>query len=214
MALHLSSKLCALGLVVAALVTAFRAPQTVPLAITPTVSLRIVELAITPSVALLSEPRALPAPVTPYGPQQTVRLRLRATAYNSLPEQTYGDPFITATGARTRFGIIAVSRDLLAGELPYGSLVRLRDLGNYHTGRGAGRFQQLLDSQDLFIVEDTMHARKRRQIDVWFPHLSEALSWGVRQVEVEVVRYGRHGPELERAAPSPLDVLPILAAAR
>jgi hypothetical protein len=41
-----------------------------------------------------------------------------------------------------------------------------------------------------------MHARKSQQLDVWFPEYSTAISWGVRKVEVEVVRYGRNGPEL------------------
>jgi hypothetical protein len=54
----------------------------------------------------------------------------------------------------------------------------------------------MLDRQGLFIVEDTMNPRKTNQIDVWFPHMSEALNWGVRQVELELVRYGWDGPEL------------------
>jgi 3D (Asp-Asp-Asp) domain-containing protein len=213
-ALHISGKLCVLGLVIASLITAFSSQTTVPLAITPQVYLRSVELAITPGIDMLSEPRMVASSNHIVGPQSTIRLRLKSTAYNSLPEQTYGNPFVTATGARTAFGIIAVSRDLLGADLPYGSLVRIRDLGNYHNGRGAGRFQEVLDSQGLFIVEDTMHARKRQQIDVWFPHLSEAINWGVRQVEIEVVRYGRDGPEFYVAEPTPLGVQPKLAAAR
>lgn len=214
MALHISGKLCALGLVIASLITAFSSQATVPLAITPQVHLRSVDLAITPAINMLSEPRMVASSHQVIGPQSTIRLHLKSTAYNSLPEQTYGNPFITATGARTAFGVIAVSRDLLGADLPYGSLVRIRDLGNYHNGRGAGRFQEVLDSQGLFIVEDTMHARKRQQIDVWFPHLSEAINWGVRQVEIEVVRYGRDGPEFYVAEPTPLGVQPKLAAAR
>lgn len=214
MALHISGKLCVLGLVIASLITAFRSQTTVPLVITPQVKLRSVDLAIAPAVTLLSEPRVVAPASAMVGPQSAVRLRLKSTAYNSLPEQTYGNPFITATGARTAFGIIAVSRDLLGADLPYGSLVRIRDLGNYHNGRGAGRFQDVLDAQGLFIVEDTMHARKRQQIDVWFPHLSEAINWGVRQVELEVVRFGRDGPEFYAAEPTPLGVQPKLAAAR
>jgi hypothetical protein len=42
-----------------------------------------------------------------------------------------------------------------------------------------------------------MHPRKRNQIDLWFADYAAALAWGVRQVEVEVVRYGRDGPTLE-----------------
>jgi len=110
---------------------------------------------------------------------------------------------------------VAVSRDLLGSSLPYGSLVRLKDLGSYYTGRGAGAFQALLDSQGLFIVEDTMHARKTQQIDVWFPEYSTAISWGVRKVEVEVVRYGRNGPELDGVlADEGFEAVPRLVALR
>jgi 3D (Asp-Asp-Asp) domain-containing protein len=157
----------------------------------------VVPLRVAPSVEIRTEPltivRALPTRATVVA---NPVYDLRATAYNSMVSQTDSQPFITATGQRTRWGIIAVSRDLLGEELPYGSLVRLRDLGSFHTGRGAGAYQNLLDGT-LFVVEDTMHARKTNQVDVWFADHASALSWGVRRLEVEVVRYGRHGPVLE-----------------
>ena len=145
---------------------------------------------------------------TPRGPVPTPRYTVRATGYNSEVGQTDDTPFITATGARTRFGIIAVSRDMLAADIPYGSLVRLRDLGEYDDGLGYGRYQALLDEQGLFVVEDTLHRRKRQQIDVWFERRRQATEWGVRQVEVQVVRYGREGPRLEPPTPPHLGVVP------
>ena len=125
-----------------------------------------------------------------------VRMNLRATAYNSLTAQTDSTPFITSTGAKTRFGIVAVSRDMLDADLPYGSLVKIKDLGHYKTGRTAGIYNEML-SEQVFVVEDTMHPRKRQQMDVWFPTYNQAKEWGVRQIEVEVVRYGRTGPRLD-----------------
>ncbi len=126
-----------------------------------------------------------------------VKMTLRATAYNSLTAQTDSTPFITSTGAKTRFGIVAVSRDMLDESLlPYGSLVKIKDLGHYKTGRTAGSYDDLL-SDEVFIVEDTMHPRKRNQMDVWFPTYNQAKQWGVRQIEVEVVRLGRTGPRLD-----------------
>lgn len=168
-------------------------------------------LVVLPEVQLSEQPRELTAGPLVHGTAGPLRLNLRATAYNSLPWQTDGDPHITATGARTTFGIIAASRDLIGSDLPYGSLVRIRDLGGFGNGRGAGVFQDTLDSHGLFIVEDTMHIRKKQQVDVWFPELSTALSWGVRKVEVEVIRYGRDGIVLEEHRPL-LDVLPAFAA--
>lgn len=207
MSLHIGGKITSLLLVIAALITAFSAPRTPP--VVP------VALELTPKAVVTSSSRVLPdfhAAVK--GPEANPRYLLRATAYNSLESQTDSTPFITATGARTRFGIVAVSRDLLGDELPYGSLVRIRDLGAYHTGNGVGAFQHLLDEQQVFIVEDTMHARKRGQIDVWFGEYSTAINWGVRRVEVELIRYGRDGAELLPSHASDFDATPVLMASR
>jgi 3D (Asp-Asp-Asp) domain-containing protein len=156
----------------------------------------VVALPVTVSIEVRAEPRAVePLERIAEGPLANPVLSVRGTAYNSMVSQTNDQPFITATGRRTGWGIVAVSRDLLGDDLPYGTLVRLRDLGNYHNGRGAGAYQHLLDDT-LFVVEDTMHPRKRNQIDLWFADYASALAWGVRQIEVEVVRYGRDGPTL------------------
>jgi 3D (Asp-Asp-Asp) domain-containing protein len=154
-------------------------------------------LGVRPHLTLLPTPRALTphAPIL-LGPSRGPTLTLRATAYNSLESQTDDTPFITATGARTRWGIVAVSRDLLGGTLPYGSLIRLRDLGTFYGGRGAGTYDRLL-ADTVFIVEDTMHQRKTQQLDVWFAEYRDAIHWGVRRIEVDLVRWGRNGPMLE-----------------
>ncbi|RIH82637.1 hypothetical protein Mlute_02426 [Meiothermus luteus] len=115
-------------------------------------------------------------------------LVLKATAYTSSVRETDSTPFITATGARTRIGIIAVSRDMLR-ELPYGSKVMLEDLGTAG-GRGKGRFNYLFKDR-IFVVEDTMHPRKREQIDVWLPDRSTAIRFGVRTVRVTIIQRGR-----------------------
>ena len=158
----------------------------------------VLALQLTVSVELLPEARVVePGPRVVEGPVANLVLSVRGTAYNSMVSQTNDQPFVTATGRRTGWGVVAVSRDLLGTDLPYGTLVRLRDLGNFHSGRGAGAYQSLLD-ETVFVVEDTMHPRKRNQIDLWFAEYASALAWGVRQLEVEVVRYGRDGPTLDR----------------
>ena len=199
MALHLSGKLSALGIVVALLITAFSAPRETQ-----------VSVAITPVLDLLAVPRMADLS-TPVGPTTEPRFTLIATGYNSIRGQTDSSPHTTSTGTRTRFGIIAVSRDLLSTQLPYGSLVRIRDLGEFSSGRGAGDHQELLDDQNLFVVEDTMHARKRKQIDVWFEDRATAVNWGVRQVEVELVRFGWNGPLLTSSDGVGFDATPRLA---
>lgn len=115
-------------------------------------------------------------------------MTLKATAYTSSVRETDSTPFITATGARTRIGIIAVSRDMLR-ELPYGSKVMLEDMGT-PGGRNKGRFDYLFKNR-VFVVEDTMHPRKREQLDVWLPDRSTAIRFGVRYVRVTVIQRGR-----------------------
>lgn len=100
----------------------------------------------------------------------------RATAYSSHAAQTDSTPNITATGTRTRPGVIALSRDLLR-VFPYGTRVTLQDLsGRYNF---AGR---------VFIVEDTMAARKVNSVDVWMPSYSQAIGFGARQVRITALR--------------------------
>lgn len=102
----------------------------------------------------------------------------RSTAYNSTPGQTDATPFITATGTRTRPGVIALSRDLLR-IFPYGTRVMIEDL--------SGRYSSMLKNR-VFIVEDTMAARKTNSVDVWMPTRSEALNWGARQIRITAIR--------------------------
>ncbi|KQR27896.1 3D domain-containing protein [Deinococcus sp. Leaf326] len=100
----------------------------------------------------------------------------RATAYNSLAGQTDSTPHITATGTRTRPGVVALSRDLLRS-FPYGSRVTLQDLsGRYNFGNR------------VFIVEDTMAARKTGSIDIWMGSYRDAMTFGARQVRITAVR--------------------------
>jgi 3D (Asp-Asp-Asp) domain-containing protein len=114
-------------------------------------------------------------------------LLLKATAYTSSIRETDSTPYITATGSRTRVGIIAVSRDML-GSLPYGSRVTLEDMGS--SRGGAGRFNYLFNNR-VFVVEDTMHPRKREQIDVWLTDRGMAIRFGVRSLRVTIVQRGR-----------------------
>lgn len=103
-------------------------------------------------------------------------LVIKATAYNSLSSQTDSTPHITATGTRTRPGVVALSRDLLR-VFPYGTRVTIQDLsGRYNF---AGR---------VFIVEDTMHARKTNQVDIWMPTYREAINFGSRTVRITALR--------------------------
>lgn len=100
----------------------------------------------------------------------------RATAYNSLASQTDSTPHITATGTRTRPGVIALSRDLLK-VFPYGTRVHIQDLtGKYNF------------KNRIFIVEDTMNKRKRNSVDIWMYSYRSAIQFGARKVRVTAIR--------------------------
>lgn len=97
-------------------------------------------------------------------------IQMIATGYSSCVFETDDTPFITASNTRTRTGIIALSRDLLKRYNPnapfsFGDTVHLTGFGD-------------------FIVEDSMHWRWRRRVDIWFPDRSLARQFGVRKIVV------------------------------
>ncbi len=96
-------------------------------------------------------------------------LEVTATAYNSLPGQTHGDPTLTAWGDRLEPGMksIAVSRDLIELGLGHGVEVEIGGLPGVYT------------------VRDKMARRWRRKIDIYMGEDVEAARrWGRRQVEI------------------------------
>lgn len=96
-------------------------------------------------------------------------LRVTATAYNSLPEQTQGDPKIAAWGDRLEPGmaVIAVSRDLLA------------------LGLTRGRRVEVEGFDRPFVVLDKTAARFSRRIDIYMGlDRDAALEFGKRQVSI------------------------------
>jgi len=137
---------------------------------------------------IIAAPPAKPSSVQPaLKPTTTVRdvqassarsYVVRSTAYNSTPGQTDGSPHITATGTRTRFGVVALSRDLLSF-IPYGSRIRIQDL--------SGTSYNAMLANTVFIVEDTMNARMWRKVDVWMGTRSQALNWGSRSIRITVL---------------------------
>lgn len=107
------------------------------------------------------------APPAPQAPART--LTVTATAYNSVPEQTEGDPHDGAWGDRIAPGMraIAVSPDLVALGLGRGTRVRIEGL------RGE------------FVVLDRMPSRWTRRIDVYLgKDVRAAREFGKREVQI------------------------------
>lgn len=96
-------------------------------------------------------------------------LVVQASAYNSLPGQTEGDPSLGAWGDALRPGmkVIAVSRDLLEEGLVRGTRVRIEGV--------PGEWRVL----------DKMARRWERKIDLYMGEDVEAArAWGVRRVRI------------------------------
>ena len=96
-------------------------------------------------------------------------LIVTATAYNSLRNQTVGDPNIGAWGDRINPGMktIAVSPDLLPLGLERGTKVRIQGLQGDH------------------VVLDRMPSKWKRRIDIYMgTNVKAARSWGRRKVKI------------------------------
>jgi len=96
-------------------------------------------------------------------------LKVTSTAYNSLPDQTQGDPTITAWGDKLVPGmkVIAVSRDLIPMGLTHGVKVRIGGLSGTYT------------------VMDKLHKRWTRRIDIYMGNdVKAAKEWGKREVTI------------------------------
>lgn len=96
-------------------------------------------------------------------------LEVTATAYNSVPGQTQGDPQTTAWGETLRPGMkaIAVSRDLLERGLTQGVEVQIQGLPG------------------TYVVMDKLHKRWRQRIDIYMGEDVEAAKkWGKQKVTI------------------------------
>ena len=89
-----------------------------------------------------------------------------ATAYSSTKDQTDSTPFITASGAHVRDGVVA------ANFLPFGTMVKMPELFG----------------DKIFVVEDRMNQRYQTgRIDVWFPDRGMAKEFGIKKVKIEII---------------------------
>jgi len=105
-------------------------------------------------------------------------LLVTATAYNSLPHQTDGDPQLAAWGDRLRPGMraVAVSPDLVAMGLDRGARVRIEGLGGE------------------YVVLDQMPRRWTRRIDIYMgTDRRAAQAWGKRHVRITWQPAPQHG---------------------
>ncbi len=140
----------------------------------------------------------VPDPLDVASPAPGLRLRFRSTAYCKGTT--------TASGAGIQTGIAAADPDLL----PVGSVIRVEGLSARYNG--------------IYTILDTGPRVKGRQIDIYMWNCNEALAFGRRTMQIQVMRLGwnprsstpdRVGPEFRRreaelnaSPPAPADTPP------
>ena len=120
------------------------------------------------------------------------------TGYNAVPEQTDGDPFTTASGAYSNPEIIAARSVDLKEELPFGTIIEIKSVNSNDRGCAYEFAEPFVGYR---VIGDSMHPRKRQQIDVLFPadvtvkvggerHLNPAVALGYcKEVEINVIGF-------------------------
>ncbi len=96
-------------------------------------------------------------------------LDVKASAYNSVPEQTDDEPFIGAWGdsLSNRQKSIAISRDLISLGLKHNTKVMIEGLPG------------------VYLVKDKMAARWKKRIDIYMgDKVAKAKKWGVKELSI------------------------------
>ncbi len=102
---------------------------------------------------------------SPAKPERVSKFLMYVTAYSSSVDETDSTPFITASGTKTRDGIVA------SNLFPIGTKVKIPELFG----------------DKILTVEDRMHNRFTDRIDVWMPSKWSALRFGKQRAAVEIV---------------------------
>jgi 3D (Asp-Asp-Asp) domain-containing protein len=87
------------------------------------------------------------------------------TGYNAVPEQTDEDPMTTASGAYSNPEIIVARSVDLADDLPFGTVIEVTANSATSTTCGLSLVEEHIGYR---VVADSMHPRKRAQIDILF----------------------------------------------
>lgn len=93
-----------------------------------------------------------------------------ATAYNSVPSQTQGNPIIAAWGDSLKPEIpsIAVSRNLITLGLRHNTPVKIEGFDS------------------IFLVNDKMHRRWKNRIDIYMgTDIQKAKTWGKQKLTIQ-----------------------------
>ncbi len=113
------------------------------------------------SGTVVSTPAPAEAPTAPVGPT----LEVAMTAYNAVPEQTDGDPMVTASGAYSNPEIVAARSRDLKEELPFGTIIEIDGPTDKQNNCGYDVVSPIMGYR---VIADTMHQRFTKRVDVLF----------------------------------------------
>ena len=104
-----------------------------------------------------------------------VTLTVRLTSYNAVPEQTDGNPTVTASGIPSNSEVIAARSRDLASTLPFGTVIALYRDDSDTPGCGFKKVEHLIGYR---VVADTMAARFTKRVDVEFDQTDKVTVGG------------------------------------
>jgi len=113
---------------------------------------------------LLPQSEALTNPATMPATGAFPHYSVKVTAYNAVPEQTDGSPHITASGAYANPEVVAARSRDLKDQLPFGTVIVLK----YSPSSKNCGFATVEELIGYRVIADSMHSRKRNQIDLLF----------------------------------------------
>lgn len=108
---------------------------------------------------------ALPAQAIPPEAPSLPSYAVTLTAYNAVPEQTDGDPLVTASGAYSNPEIVAARSRDLADKLPFGTIIEIVGPSTSQNNCGYDIVEPIVGYR---IIADTMNARYTNRIDILF----------------------------------------------
>lgn len=105
---------------------------------------------------------------------------LQVTSYRSLVNQTDSTPFHTATGEHVHSKGVAVSRDLLCPRSYGKTRLHKKEVCPYKYGKLHYGDFIWVKGYGIRVINDVMHERHKKSIDLWVSSHNEERAIGVR----------------------------------
>ena len=114
------------------------------------------------TVAVTTAPTSF-KPVVPGTKEATTPFTVKLTAYNAVPSQTDGNPFVTASGSFSNPEVVAARSSDLAKDLPFGTIIAIERSGSDTPACNYSKVQQQIGYR---VIADAMNPRITNTVDV------------------------------------------------